>query len=86
MALKIGGTQGLIFNSAPGGAITGSGTAATSTAPGKQIRLQNVDWSSFSGGVQIERGNIQLQSGGQLPSQTLTIGNAQTTPTTCWPA
>lgn len=78
LALKVAGSQGLIFNSFAGGAITGSGTSATSTAPGKQIRLANVDWSSFSGGLQVERGVVQLSASGQLPSQTLTVGDAQT--------
>ena len=80
MALKIAGTQGLIFNSSAGGALTGSGTSATSTAPGKAIRSTNVDWSGLSGGIQVERGIFQLQAAtGVLPNQTLTVGNAQTT-------
>lgn len=77
--LKIAGTQGLILNSYQGGAISGSGTSATSTAPGKAIRISNVDWSGFSGGLQIQRGVVQVQASGQLPSsQSLTVGNAQT--------
>lgn len=78
-ALKIAGTQGLILNSYQGGAITGSGTSATSTVPGKAIRITNVDWSSFSGGLQIQRGVVQVQNNGELPSsQSLTVGNDQT--------
>ena len=76
--LKIAGTQGLIFNSMTGGAITGSGTSATSTAPGKQTRITNVDWTDFSGGLTVERGVVQIQAANQLPNQTFTIGNAQT--------
>jgi autotransporter-associated beta strand protein len=80
-ALKVNGTQGLIFNAGPGGAVTGSGTAATSSAPSKDIRVYNtVDWSGFSGGIQIERGQVSQQNGASvLPTtQTLTVGNAQT--------
>ena len=78
--LKIAGTQGLSFNSAPGGAITsGSGTTAISTAPGKAIRVTNVDWSGLSGGIQIERGLLQLNGSGLSSTQSLTLGNAQTT-------
>ncbi len=81
-SLKINGTQGLIFNAGPGGAVTGSGTAATSSGPGKDIRVFNtVNWADFSGGVQIERGQVSQQNGASvLPStQNLTVGNNQTT-------
>ena len=79
MKLALAGNQGIVFNSVAGGALTGSGLSATSTDPSKQIRLQNVDWSSFSGGMTIERGELRINgSGGVLPSQTLTVGNAQT--------
>ena len=81
-SLKINGTQGLIFNSGAGGAITGSGTAATSTAPSKDIRVYNtVDWSGFSGTIQIERGQVSQQNGTSTLGVNipLTVGNAQTT-------
>jgi len=79
MKLAVAGTQGLIINSSAGGAITGSGVSATSTAPGKAIRSANVDWSGLSGGIQIERGIFQIQAAtGVLTGQSLTVGNAQT--------
>ncbi|MDP4626483.1 MAG: autotransporter-associated beta strand repeat-containing protein [Akkermansiaceae bacterium] len=80
-ALKLGGTQGLIFDGRTGGAITGTGVDAISTNPAKNFRLSEVDWSEFSGGVTLERGEINIQgTAGNLPTnQTLTVGNAQTT-------
>ena len=77
--LAFGGNQGLIFISSPPGAITGSGTAATSVASGKDIRIRNVNWSSFSGGVTVERGQLNINTGSAtLPPQTLTIGDGTT--------
>jgi autotransporter-associated beta strand protein len=81
-SLKINGTQGLIFNAGPGGAITGgSGVTAVSTFPAKDIRVYNtVDWSGFSGGIQIERGVVSQQNGTSTlgVNQSLTVGNNQT--------
>ncbi|HEX9045713.1 MAG TPA: hypothetical protein VF988_01690, partial [Verrucomicrobiae bacterium] len=83
-ALKVNGSQGLIFNSGPGGAISsGSGVTAVSTVPGKDTRVYNtVNWADFSGGIQIERGQVSQQNGASvLPTtQNLTVGNNQTLP------
>lgn len=81
-SLKINGTQGLVFNYASAGAITsGSGVTAVSANPSKVFFLEPfIDWSGFSGGVQIERGVVQQNNNTkQLPTnQSLTIGNSQT--------
>jgi autotransporter-associated beta strand protein len=79
--LKLGGTQGVILRGTAAGALTGSGLTATSTVPSKNLRLTNVDWSSFSGGVTVERGEVGAQAAWQLgqnaSAQNLTVGNAQ---------
>ncbi len=81
-SLKINGTQGLVFNYASAGAITsGSGVTAVSANPSKVFFLEPfIDWSGFSGGIQIERGVVQQNNNtSQLPTtQSLTVGNAQT--------
>jgi len=75
--LKIAGSQGLLVLSSAGGTLTGSGLAATGSEPAKTVRITNVDWSSFSGGLTIERGYVQPMAANQLPAQSITIGDAQ---------
>ncbi|MEO7100570.1 MAG: autotransporter-associated beta strand repeat-containing protein [Luteolibacter sp.] len=81
-AIKFAGTQGVVIRSLSAGAVTGNGLAAISSAPAKNIRFQNIDWSSFSGGVTVERGELGAQASNQLgtgvTAQNLTVGNAQT--------
>jgi len=77
--IKIAGSQGLLIRAPAAAAISGSGTSAISTAPTKNIRLTSVDWTGFSGELQIEREVVQAQGTDMLPHQTLTVGNAQTT-------
>lgn len=73
--INFSGNQGLAFRGAIG-TVTGAGLAATATNPTKQIRLTNVAWTGFSGGIAIERGEVQIQNNDQLPTtQDLTIGN-----------
>lgn len=78
LKLAIAGTQGLNFDAPPGGAITGIGITATSANPAKEIRIANVDWSGFSGGLVVERGIVHLMASNQLPAQTMTVGDATT--------
>jgi autotransporter-associated beta strand protein len=73
--LKISGTQGLLVDAPAGGALAGSGLAATGAEPAKALRVTNVDWSSFSGGITVETGYVQANAAGQLPAQTLTLGD-----------
>lgn len=74
--LNISGNQGLAFRSSIG-AVTGSGISATATQVTKQTRLTSVSWTGFSGGIGIERGEVQIQNNDQLAtSQDLAVGNA----------
>ncbi|MGC3989541.1 MAG: hypothetical protein QM796_07670 [Chthoniobacteraceae bacterium] len=77
--LKIAGSQGLLILSPAGGTLTGSGLAATGSEPAKTLRITNVDWSSFSGGLTVERGYVQPTAANQLPAQSLTLGDPQST-------
>lgn len=78
--LNIAGNQGLDIQSGTNGetAIVGSGTSATTADPTKQIRMYNVGWSSFTGGLDIERGVVQEEGISELPEETLTIGDSVT--------
>ena len=74
--INISGTQGLSFRSAIG-TVTGTGLTATTGIPAKQIRLTNVAWTGFSGGVTLERSTVQIQNNDQFPTtQDLTVGGA----------
>jgi autotransporter-associated beta strand protein len=73
--LKFAGTQGLIVRSSASGPLTGLGLGATQVAPAKNLRITSIDWSSFSGGLVIQRGVLQLQAANQLPGQSVTLGD-----------
>lgn len=73
--LKFAGTQGLIVRSSASGPLTGLGLGATQVAPAKNLRITAIDWSSFSGGLVIQRGVLQLQAANQLPGQSVTLGD-----------
>jgi autotransporter-associated beta strand protein len=78
--LNIAGNQGLDIQSGTNGetAIAGSGTSATTADPTKQIRMYNVGWSGFTGGLDIERGVVQEEGINELPQETLTVGDSVT--------
>ena len=74
--INISGNQGIAFRSSIG-TVTGTGLTATASLPSKQIRLTNVAWTGFSGGVTLDRSTVQIQNNDQLPTtQDLTVGGA----------
>lgn len=73
--LKITGNQGLLIRSSAGGTVaTGIGTN-----PSKDVTIFNVDWGGFSGGISVDRGNLNVQTTNKLPQQNLTLGTAFST-------
>lgn len=71
-ALRITGVQGLLVRSSPGGAVTNG----LGSNPAKDLSVQNVDWSNFSGGLVVERGSLGPAYTNRLPAQDLTLGTA----------
>jgi hypothetical protein len=74
--LKISGNQGVLIYAPAGGTLSGTGLAATASEPAKTLRVTNVDWSGFTGGITVECGYLQANAANQLPAETLTIGDS----------
>ncbi|MGN6505341.1 MAG: beta strand repeat-containing protein [Tepidisphaeraceae bacterium] len=78
--LKIAGNQGLDIRAlAQSGTFTGSGLTATAGVPAKNLRITNVDWSGFSGGITVDRGELAPQGNNQLGNLDITVGTAYST-------
>ncbi len=69
-ALRIAGSQGLLLRSSAGGAVTNG----IGSNPAKDLSIQNVDWSGFSGGLVVDRGSLGPAASNRLPFQDLTLG------------
>jgi fibronectin type 3 domain-containing protein len=69
-ALRVVGSQGLMIRASAGGGVTNG----IGSNPLKDLAIQNVDWSGFSGGLVVERGTIGPSYTNRLPPQDLVLG------------
>lgn len=68
--LRIAGNQGLLIRSSAGGTVTDG----IGSNPSKEVAVFNTDWTSFTGGITVDRGGVSLPSANRLPQQDLTLG------------
>lgn len=68
--LKISGNQGLLIRSSAGGAVTDG----IGSNPSKEVTVFNADWNAFSGGIVVDRGNLNAQLANRIPQQSLALG------------